>query len=629
MDGVITVFGTPQPLYPTDREGTTYGGDTCASWDQDLPPYCADDAGKPVEGAAEWCAAKYCYVDPRNCDIANTKSTYFPLANAYYSYATCGAKDTYSATSLLPGSTLALKIFNTNGTGSPEIVAQFKALVESTPTLIGVVGPLYSSAAVAIGTQIADLKIPFCSYGASSAQLTSSERFPWFVRTNPSNVNNAAAVAVLAKTLAWTRVAILTSDDAYAGDMGAKLAVALGNSAVIYRGAFRGDTDGGKWSEVLKHAREILRVGARVIFIDGSFQSEVDKAVDALAAMICGDGENAVAPAAIPIGCFKGFGIVTIGKRVRLEGTLLVEPSKSYAAYAYDSVQAIVRAFAPALAGSIASRRFLNASSVVQLREATMKNLRMTNLNSDATRSGALTFNVDNNDRTSDSLQYDVKKRLMSAEAFGDAVASGVVGAAETSVTVASILGKTVLFNEPAWSTTRWPGLGDTLPLDRPAGTIPKMVHVAMVVAEDDATHLTAAQQAVAEINAKATYRVHRLTTMMLHYRAVPVGGDYATTLEELVETLRVTGTHVSCLLTKWSGQTAAVKKKSSLRYIPAIAYAASVSSLSSMTTAPHLIRMLPPDTWSVHSLVKIMRKYGWTRAFAGTREDTRNPPCT
>ena len=86
MDGVITVHGTPQPLYPAEREGTTYGGDTCASWDQNLPPSCADDTGKPVEGAAEWCAAKYCYVDPRNCDIANTKSTYFPLANVYYSY---------------------------------------------------------------------------------------------------------------------------------------------------------------------------------------------------------------------------------------------------------------------------------------------------------------------------------------------------------------------------------------------------------------------------------------------------------------------------------------------------------------------------------------------------------------
>ena len=44
--------------------------------------------------------------------------------------------------------------------------------------------------------------------------------------------------------------------------------------------------------------------------------------------------------------------------------------------------------------------------------------------------------------------------------------------------------------------------------------------------------------------------------------------------------------------------------------------YGATASKLSNMTFAPHLVRMLPPDTWSVNSLVKIMHSYGWKRAF-------------
>ena len=92
-------------------------------------------------------------------------------------------------------------------------------------------------------------------------------------------------------------------------------------------------------------------------------------------------------------------------------------------------------------------------------------------------------------------------------------------------------------------------------------------------------------------------------------------------TLEELVQDLRVDGILVSCLLTRWTVETIALKKITSLRYIPTITDATSVK-LSSMTSAPHLIRLIPSDNWAMHSLVKIMRKYSWTRfftAFDGT----------
>ena len=206
------------------------------------------------------------------------------------------------------------------------------------------------------------------------------------------------------------------------------------------------------------------------------------------------------------------YALLNVDNQLTVDGSIAVQQKHSYATYAYDSVQAIVRAFAPTLAFSISARRFLNSSSVVQLREATMKRLRETNLPADVTRSGALAFHHDgsDNDRSSSSLQFTVKKRLMTTETLAEAEARGVGATAETSVLVASIHGTKVLREEPAWGTSRWPGLSDTVPLDRPQGTIPKSVYLAMAVVPGDVhTHLLAAQQAVAEINAKTKYVQH------------------------------------------------------------------------------------------------------------------------
>jgi hypothetical protein len=93
VDGVISVLDKPEPLYPAERDGTTFGGGFCASWEQTLPPFCADDAGKPLEGAAGWCKDKFCYVDPANCNITNTLTGSFrgsKEVNLHYSYETCG-----------------------------------------------------------------------------------------------------------------------------------------------------------------------------------------------------------------------------------------------------------------------------------------------------------------------------------------------------------------------------------------------------------------------------------------------------------------------------------------------------------------------------------------------------------
>ena len=102
-NGNIVLEGVPQPLYLTDRDGrkrgAVYGGDSCMSHDQQLPPSCADATGIPLANAPAWCLRSWCFVDTASCDRTNTLSAYFPAAKLMYSYDTCGSEDLYSKVS--------------------------------------------------------------------------------------------------------------------------------------------------------------------------------------------------------------------------------------------------------------------------------------------------------------------------------------------------------------------------------------------------------------------------------------------------------------------------------------------------------------------------------------------------
>lgn len=70
---------------------------SCDAWDADRHPDCMGD------DAPDWCAQKWCFVDPCSCDLPDTPpkdSFYLPDAKfqgkpIFYSYATCGAEDSY------------------------------------------------------------------------------------------------------------------------------------------------------------------------------------------------------------------------------------------------------------------------------------------------------------------------------------------------------------------------------------------------------------------------------------------------------------------------------------------------------------------------------------------------------
>lgn len=73
-------------------------GGECKAWDEDRHPDCQGD------DAPSWCKSNWCFVDPCSCDHAVPPKLSVYLADAtfqgrpiYYSYATCGAKDTWTS----------------------------------------------------------------------------------------------------------------------------------------------------------------------------------------------------------------------------------------------------------------------------------------------------------------------------------------------------------------------------------------------------------------------------------------------------------------------------------------------------------------------------------------------------
>lgn len=84
---------------------TTYPGDyglSCKVHDEPGHSACTDLTTVPPTikaptNQAKWCNDKWCYIDPCNCDASDaTKSDYFP-GTMFYSYATCGDRNSYTA----------------------------------------------------------------------------------------------------------------------------------------------------------------------------------------------------------------------------------------------------------------------------------------------------------------------------------------------------------------------------------------------------------------------------------------------------------------------------------------------------------------------------------------------------
>jgi len=102
IDGIIgettvVVSGSTRTTYPLDT------GAHCEAWDNKSDPVSCMEGQAPGAGRG-WCNQSWCYVDPCSCnlDLKPKRSSYLPDGMyqgkpLYFSYATCGGKDTWSA----------------------------------------------------------------------------------------------------------------------------------------------------------------------------------------------------------------------------------------------------------------------------------------------------------------------------------------------------------------------------------------------------------------------------------------------------------------------------------------------------------------------------------------------------
>ncbi|XP_030838076.1 metabotropic glutamate receptor 3 isoform X3 [Strongylocentrotus purpuratus] len=82
---------------------------------------------------------------------------------------------------------------------------------------IGVVGTGSSSTSIALATLLGLFSIPQVSYSATSQLLSDKQLYPYFLRTVPSDENQARVMADLADIMNWNYVAILYSANSYGG----------------------------------------------------------------------------------------------------------------------------------------------------------------------------------------------------------------------------------------------------------------------------------------------------------------------------------------------------------------------------------------------------------------------------
>lgn len=81
--------------------------------------------------------------------------------------------------------------------------------------VVGIVGPLYSSVSVQVAHLLRLFKMPQISYDSTSSELSDKTKYKYFMRTVPSDLLQARAMADILHHFGWTYVSVVYSNDNY------------------------------------------------------------------------------------------------------------------------------------------------------------------------------------------------------------------------------------------------------------------------------------------------------------------------------------------------------------------------------------------------------------------------------
>ncbi|XP_071451567.1 metabotropic glutamate receptor 3-like [Hetaerina americana] len=119
---------------------------------------------------------------------------------------------------------------------------EFQCLDGSTPKfrggsfdqVVAVIGAQSSSVTIQVATMLRLFKVPQVSYLSTSPSLSNQERFPYFFRTVPSDINQAHVMLAMLSQFNWTYVSVIYSDNDYGNHGFETLSALAANYSVCF-----------------------------------------------------------------------------------------------------------------------------------------------------------------------------------------------------------------------------------------------------------------------------------------------------------------------------------------------------------------------------------------------------------
>ena len=171
------------------------------------------------------------------------------------------------------------------GSGSWGVAHETKCESTANPhpltNIIGIVGLHWSSNAISVARAVSNpFRLPTIGVDPWTSVLDNATEFPFFIRVCPSNSEISKVCGVFMRSMGWSRIAIVTDDDAFSSDFGKQVANDMNENGgtVIYHGVYPKvpseavvDKQGQLHVESVKtisnHLSHARAKGARIVFV--------------------------------------------------------------------------------------------------------------------------------------------------------------------------------------------------------------------------------------------------------------------------------------------------------------------------------------------------------------------------
>ena len=569
------------------------------------------------------------------------------------------AATTVNAKNVFPkGTTLHIDIIDTTGNdaiaATNAVAAYVEGGVRKGGSLIGLVGGYYSGNSIGVATNVSNpRRLPYIAYDSWSSELESAETFPYFLRTCTNNNDVVDVIAVLFRDFGWKRVAVLTSDDQYARDLGSALAQKV--PKLVHRGIFNEISSTASPAQIRAAANVNIKpmvdraknAGATIFFVEAVRSTTYLALLTAMKDAGCLEQSYAVTTnddsalrTLVAAGEPLVDGIVAVTKvatqdcfaewcpPVSLNGTPIRSGKRTTMAQTYDAVYALSLGLAKSFYNGDGGALYLSGDE--EGRMAAMSDLRDLSLLDTQAASGSLTFTPKagkKNNRATWDFKFGLINfvtKLESKQKYSVAVAD--VGAIKSTGFVPSVK-PTVGGQRPSSEPIRWPGGTTERPLDFKRNDDPAQLTVGWVVesswgdAAFQASRAMYAQQAIDQVNANPL--VLPKTKLFLDFVNVDSRNASATSksklslFEGLLTRSAAAGRPMAGMLGATSGLATTYLESASfgvVKQVPMVGYFTSASHLSVQKLYPNFVRNYPPVASPSEVIAKMSVKYGWSR---------------